>query len=73
METPLKKIRIKHKLSIYEVAKRCECSPSTVSRIERGGHGVSAVLAERFSKFFDSEITEEEILYPERFADKQVA
>lgn len=70
METPLKKIRTERKLSIYEVAKGAECSPSTVSRVERGEGGVSPELAERITKFFDGAITEEEILYPDRFVDK---
>lgn len=73
METPLKKIRKIRKLSIYEVAKGAECSASNISRIERGDQGASPELAERISNFFSGAITEQEILYPDRFVDKQAA
>jgi len=73
METPLKRIRIKRELSIYEVADGVKCSASTVSRVERGDQGVSPDMAARISKFFGEGITEQEILYPERYVDQQAA
>ena len=66
--TPLKHIRIKQGLTIYDVAKGADCSAGTISRVESGKHGISPDLAERLSKFFDGTITEEEIIYPDRFA-----
>lgn len=71
MNTPLKQIRIDKSKSIYDVAKAADCSPSTISRIERMEGEASPKLAERISKYFEGAITEEQILYPQRFVATQ--
>jgi transcriptional regulator with XRE-family HTH domain len=73
METPLRAIRKERKVSIYAVAEAAACSPTTVSRVERGVQNASSDMAERLAKYFDGGITEEQILYPERFKNKKVA
>lgn len=69
--TPLKNIRTERGLSIYDVAKGVECTASTISRIESGKQGVSPILAERLAIFFEGAITEEQIIYPDRFVTKK--
>ena len=71
--TPLKKIRIERGLTIYTVASGVECSAGTISRVESGNHGVSPDLAERLARFFDGAITEEQVLYPDRFVIQKTA
>jgi transcriptional regulator with XRE-family HTH domain len=67
-ETPLKKARKKAGMSIYELAEKAGCAPSTVSRVERDGQGISSELAEKLVKGLGEDlITEEQILYPARF------
>lgn len=72
--TPLRAIRKKRKLTIYDVARAVDVRPGTISKIERGMAGASSELAERLVTFFGRPaITEEKILYPERFANKEAA
>jgi transcriptional regulator with XRE-family HTH domain len=71
--TPLKQIRTQRRLTIYDVAAGVQCSPGTISRVESGNHGVSPALAERLVKFFAGGLTEEQVLYPDRFVIKKTA
>lgn len=66
--TPLKTVRTKRALTIREVARACGCSHVTISRIERGD-STTPDLAEKISRFFDGEVSELQILYPERFPE----
>ena len=68
MNSPLKKIREKRNLKIVEVAEKVGVTPSNLGRIERGAQIPNRVLAEKLAVFFDGEISEMEILYPERFS-----
>lgn len=68
--TPLEKIRIGRKHSIYDVANAAGCAPSTISRIEKMKGRASPEMAEKISNFFEGEITEEQILYPHRFIEQ---
>ncbi len=63
--TPAKKARERKQLTIYEVAKRTGMSAASISRIENGKQGVSSLTAAKLAKALG--ITEQKILYPERF------
>lgn len=72
--TPLRKARIKKGLTIYQVARKAGVTASIVSRIERG-YSSSSRMAERLARAVGN-ITEEQILYPNRFnedADTEMA
>lgn len=62
--SPLLHERQKQGLTIYQVAKKAGVSPPTVSRIERGA-STTPGTAERLAKAVG--ISEEKVLYPERF------
>lgn len=61
----VEKARRELKLTIYDVAKKAEMSAANVSRIEKGKQGCSVASAARLAKVLG--ISEEMILYPERF------
>ncbi|NIC29326.1 helix-turn-helix transcriptional regulator [Serratia plymuthica] len=67
MQTPLRKMRLKQNLTIQEVAKATEVDVGNLSRIERGMQVTSLTIAEKLSKFFGGEISEMQILFPNRF------
>jgi|TARA_R110000851_G_scaffold6006_1_gene24443 putative transcriptional regulator len=64
--SPLRNIRKLNGFSLQDVCVEVGVDHSHLSRIERG-EKTSAVLAERLSSFFKNEISEIEILYPERY------
>ncbi|MCZ4065473.1 helix-turn-helix transcriptional regulator [Oxalobacter aliiformigenes] len=64
----LKECRKKHGLSLQLVSDELNISVSHLSRIERGRQVPSPDLAERLSDFFHGEVSEMEILYPQRFS-----
>ena len=66
--TPLRRIREMKKYSLAEVATSVSSDPGNLSRIENGTQKPSVTLAERLVRFFDFEITELELLYPERYS-----
>ncbi|EAQ2491488.1 helix-turn-helix transcriptional regulator [Salmonella enterica] len=65
--TPLRKARLNAKMIIQEVATQTKCDPGNLSRMERGIQRPSPELAEKLAKLFCTELTEIQILYPERF------
>lgn len=67
LTTPLRKARLKAKMTIQEVASSIKCDPGNLSRMERGIQRPSPEVAERLAKLFNTELTEIQILYPERF------
>lgn len=69
MQTPLRKLRKAQGKTLSQVAEALNIDPATLSRIERNEHSVSAVVAERICQLFDGEISELEVLYPERFSE----
>lgn len=71
--TPLRFVRLKRGMSLSEVADGVGTTPAQISNIEKAKHRPSAGLAERISAFFDGEVSEIEILFPERFVDKEQA
>ncbi len=56
--------------SLQTVSEKLDISPSHLSRIERGMQRPSPELAEKLANFFSGEISEMEIIYPERFTKK---
>ncbi|WP_424889689.1 helix-turn-helix transcriptional regulator [Acinetobacter soli] len=68
MRTPLRKIREEKKYSLAEVANSVGSDAGNLSRIEKGTQKPSLHLAENLTRFFNFEISEMELLYPERYA-----
>lgn len=69
MTSPLKRARLKRELTLQQVANEVGIDTGNLSRIERGLQIPSKELAEKLVKLFDNEVTETQIIYPERFAD----
>jgi transcriptional regulator with XRE-family HTH domain len=67
-DSPLKKARLKRELTLQQVSSAVGTDTGNLSRIERGIQIPSKELAEALVKFYDSEVTETQIIYPERFA-----
>ena len=72
MYSPLKQTRIKHGLTQQQVADGVGIDTGNLSRIERGHQVPNKKLAEKLAKFFDDDVTETQIIYPERFIDESV-
>lgn len=68
MITPLRQARESRNMTIQQVAIAIGTDSGNLSRIERGLQVPSKDLAEKLVKHFDGEITEIQILWPERFA-----
>ncbi len=67
MKTPLRLERERRNLTIFQVSIAIGLDPGNLSRIERGYQTPSKEAAEKLVNFFDNELTEIQILYPERF------
>lgn len=67
MQSPLRKLRKSHSMTLLHVATGVQVDPATLSRIERCEQVPSVELAERLAKFFKGEISELHILYPSRY------
>lgn len=67
MDTPLRKIRLNKRQSLNRVARETQIDPGNLSRIERGLARASLEVAERLAKYYGGDISELQILYPERF------
>ena len=68
MNSPLKQARLKREKTLQEVADAVGIDTGNLSRIERGLQVPSKELTETLAKYFGGEITELQIIYPERFA-----
>lgn len=72
--TPLKTVRQLAGKSIGEVARAMEVTPTHISKVERTKGRCSPELAEKLVAYFGADrITEEQILYPERFLEQKAA
>jgi transcriptional regulator with XRE-family HTH domain len=71
MVSPLKAARIKRNKTLIDVAAAVGIDSGNLSRIERGMQVPSKDLAEKLALFFDQEISETQIIYPERFQSPQ--
>lgn len=69
MISPLRQARENRSLTIQQVATAVGIDSGNLSRIERGRQVPSKELTEKLAKFFNNEVTETQIIYPERFAD----
>lgn len=70
-DSPLRRVRKRWGLSLVTVAREVGTDVTHLSRIERGD-APRRELAERLAAFFNREITEEMIFYPERFQSRSV-
>lgn len=72
--SPLMSARKRAGMSIGAVARKVGVTPTHISKLERNKGGCSPKLAEKlFCLLAHCGLTEEQILYPERFADKEAA
>lgn len=72
--SPLRKARKRRGWRLHDVVDRlreinCPVDMGNLSRIERGKQTASPALAEKLCLVFGGELTELQILYPERFMD----
>ncbi|WP_050814898.1 helix-turn-helix domain-containing protein [Achromobacter arsenitoxydans] len=67
MTTPLRMAREKRGLTIQQVATSVGIDPGNLSRIERGKQVPSKDLAEKLSQVYGGQVSETQIIYPERF------
>jgi transcriptional regulator with XRE-family HTH domain len=67
MKSPLRRVREAKGQTIVEVCRAVGTDPGNLSRIENGKQRASTEVAEKLAKHFAGDITEMEILYPERF------
>lgn len=68
MKSPLRRAREAKGQTIVEVSRAVGTDAGNLSRIENCKQRASTEMAEKLVAHFGSEITEIEILYPERFA-----
>ena len=68
MLTPLKATRTRRRLTLDQVSRAVGTDSGNLSRIENNKQKASPDLAEKLARHFGGEITEIQILYPERFA-----
>lgn len=69
MKAPLYHARKKHKMTIYELARKVGTSPSAISRMENLAFPPGRELAEKLSNVVG--ISEEKLIYPERFTEPE--
>lgn len=67
MNTPLKQSRLRRNATLAEVATAVGVHKASLSRIENGLQKARPKLAEKLALYFGHEITEIQILYPERY------
>lgn len=61
--------REKRELTLQQVALAVGIDSGNLSRIERGTQTPSKDLTERLVGFYEGEVTEMQIIFPERFAE----
>lgn len=67
MHSPLKQTRIKRGQTLADVSTAVGTNTGNLSRIENGMQKARPNLAEKLARHFGYEITEIQIIYPERF------
>lgn len=73
MSSPLKIVRKRRKQTLQQVAMAVNSDVGNLSRIENGKQRASPLLAERLVKHFGQDLTEMQIIYPERSKVAHVA
>lgn len=66
-KSPLRLARERRGLTINAVGQAVGIDPGNLSRIERGAQSPSLSSTEKLAAFFGNEVTEVEILYPQRY------
>lgn len=69
MASTIKTIRLKRGQTLTQVAQAIGTDAGNLSRVENGKQTPSPKMAARLALHFGYEITEIQILYPERFAE----
>jgi transcriptional regulator with XRE-family HTH domain len=69
MSLSIKAARLKRGQTLTQVAQAIGTDAGNLSRVENGKQNPSPRMAARLAKHFGYEITEIQILYPERFVD----
>ena len=67
MNSPLRKIRLKKRLTLAAVSAAVGTDAGNLSRLERRTQVAGPDIAARLSRFFGGAISELEIIYPERY------
>jgi transcriptional regulator with XRE-family HTH domain len=67
MPSPLKQARLRRNGTLAEVSEAVGTNRGNLSRIENGRQKASPKLAEKLALYFGHEISEIQILYPERY------
>jgi transcriptional regulator with XRE-family HTH domain len=67
MESPLRAIRKRRRLTLASVSKAVGTDTGNLSRIENMKQSATPELAAKLARFYGHEITEMQILYPERY------
>lgn len=73
MKSPLRQVREKSGQTIVEVCRAIDIDQGNLSRIENGKQRPSTEVAEKLARHFNNDITEMEILYPERYCDSDAS
>ena len=68
MHSPLKQARLRRNATLTEVSEAVNTNRGNLSRIENGLQKARPKLAEKLATYFGHEITEIQILYPERYS-----
>ena len=71
--TPLKKLREARKIRQSDVAEAVGIDQGALSKIEAGAHAPRKETALALAKYFGSAISLEQIIFPEKFEDYEVA
>lgn len=69
MTQAIKAARLKRRQTLVQVAQAIGTDAGNLSRIENGKQNPSPKMAAKLAHYFGYEITEIQILYPERFAE----
>jgi transcriptional regulator with XRE-family HTH domain len=68
VHSPLKQARLRRNATLTEVSLAVGTDNGNLSRIENGLQKARPKLAEKLARYFGHEITEIQILYPERYS-----
>jgi DNA-binding XRE family transcriptional regulator len=69
MNTPLRRVRERRGISPVDLAAALGVTQPTINRIENGKAKASTRLANDLARYFDQEITRDQILYPEDYPE----
>ncbi len=70
MPSTIKTIRLKRGQTLTQVAQAIGTDAGNLSRVENGKQKPSPKMAAKLARYFGYEITEIQILYPERFVER---